>query len=92
MLGTERFGPDHPTTTLFFDGSAALPRVQGNYAGAEPLYERSLAIREKTLGPEHPDVATSLENYADLLRKTGRSDEAETLEARTKAIREKHPK
>ncbi len=35
---------------------------------AGPLYQRSLAIRERALGPEHPDVATSLENYATLLR------------------------
>ncbi|MBR8841049.1 MAG: tetratricopeptide repeat protein, partial [Stigonema ocellatum SAG 48.90 = DSM 106950] len=27
------------------------------YQKAEPLYQRSLAIREKVLGKEHPDVA-----------------------------------
>ncbi|CAN0390435.1 unnamed protein product, partial [Laminaria digitata] len=30
---------------------------QGKYEEAGPLYERSLAIREKALGPDHPDVA-----------------------------------
>ena len=29
----------------------------GRYAEAEPLYRRSLEIREKQLGPDHPDVA-----------------------------------
>ena len=29
---------------------------QGRYAEAEPLYQRSLAFREKALGPDHPDV------------------------------------
>ncbi len=67
-----------------------LYEAQGRYAEAEPLFKRSLAIREKSLGREHPDVATSLENYADLLGKTGRSDEAAKLEARAKAIRAKH--
>ncbi len=56
----------------------------GRDAGAEPLYKRSLAIREKALGPEPPAVATSLENYADLLRKTGRVSEATKMETRAK--------
>jgi tetratricopeptide (TPR) repeat protein len=33
---------------------------KGQYAKAERLYKRALAIYEKTLGPEHPAVATSL--------------------------------
>lgn len=41
--------------------------LQGKYEEAEPLYERSQAIREKVLGPEHPDVAQSLNNRAVLL-------------------------
>ncbi len=59
---------------------------------AEPLYERSLAIREKALGPEHPNVAGSLENYSALLSETGRGSEAVKLEARARAIRAKHAK
>ncbi len=64
--------------------------AQGNYAAAEPLYLRSLAIREKALGPEHPYVALSLENYAVLLRGTGRPKKAAEMEARAKAIRAKY--
>ncbi len=71
---------------------ANLYRAQSHHAQAEPLYQRSLAIREKVLGPEHPAVATSLENYAALLRQTARADEAERMEARAKAIRAKHAK
>lgn len=41
--------------------------LQGKYDEAGPLYERSLAIREKTLGPDHPDVAESMNNRAVLL-------------------------
>ena len=37
----------------------------GQYAEAEPLLERALAIPEKALGPEHPDVA-GLNNLASL--------------------------
>ena len=41
-----------------------LPGAQGSYAEAEPLYQRSLAIREKALGPEHPDLVMSLNHLA----------------------------
>lgn len=40
---------------------------QGKLEEAGLLYDRSLAIREKTLGPDHPDVAQSLNNRALLL-------------------------
>jgi hypothetical protein len=33
-----------------------LLESQGDYAGAKPLYERSLAISEKALGAEHPST------------------------------------
>ena len=36
-------------------------RMQGQQAKAEPLFERSLTIRETALGPEHPDVARTLQ-------------------------------
>ena len=63
----------------------------GQYAKAEPLLRRTLAIQEKSLGPTHLTVATSLENYAHLLRKTHRAPKAVPLEARAKAIRKNLP-
>ena len=68
---------------------AELYREQGDYAKAEPLYKKALAIREKALGPTHPTLAQGLENYAGLLRKLNRIPEAEKLETRAKAIRAK---
>ena len=68
---------------------AALYRTQGAYAKAEPLYQRSLKIREKSLGPEHPGLAQSLENYAELLSKTGRAKDAAQLVARAQTIKGK---
>ncbi len=62
---------------------------QGRYAEAEPLYRRSLAIREKALGPDHPDTAVSLNNLALLYGNQGRYAEAEPLYQRSLAIREK---
>ena len=66
---------------------AMLYEAQGNYAEAEPLYVRALAIKEKSLWPDHPDVLQSLRNCAALLRKMARSDEAVKMEARAAAIR-----
>ena len=86
----EAFGPHDPRLATSLNNLALLYQVQGKYAEAEPLYKRSLAIREKALGLEHPDVARSLENYARLLRMTKRKDQAAKLEASAKAIRAKH--
>ena len=83
-------GLEHPHVATSLNSLSALYHAQGRYAEAEPLLNRSLAIREKMLGPEHPLVAQSLENYATLLRATGRSAEATKIGARAKAIRAKH--
>lgn len=45
-----------------------LPVAQGNYAEAEPLYRRSLAISEKALGPDHPEITSALNNLARALK------------------------
>ena len=57
---------------------------------AEPLYERSLAIREEILGKDHPDVATVLENMAELYEKIGKEDEAKRLAERARGIRSRN--
>jgi tetratricopeptide (TPR) repeat protein len=79
-------GPDHPDVATSLNNLALLYKTQGHYAKAEPLYKRSLAIREKALGPDHPDVANSLVNLAALYRATKRSTEAEALEMRAAKI------
>jgi tetratricopeptide (TPR) repeat protein len=62
---------------------------RAEYAQAEPLYRRALAIDEKALGPEHSSTAGSLNNLAELYRAQGRNQEAEPLHWRALAIREK---
>ncbi|CAM9191144.1 unnamed protein product, partial [Pylaiella littoralis] len=66
-----------------------LLELMGKYDEAEPLYERSLAIREKALGCDHPDVAVSLNNRAGLLESQGKYDEADPLYLRAIKIGEK---
>ena len=68
----------------------------GRYSDAEPLYKRSLAIREKALGPDHPDVAFSLINLGALYFDKGRYADAEpefkrSLDIREKALGPDHP-
>ncbi len=77
---------DLPLATSFSD-EARLYYQKGEYAEAERLYRRSLAIREKALGPDHPDVATSLDNLAELYQAQGKYAEAEPLLQRSLAIR-----
>lgn len=61
---------------------------KGRYAEAEPLYQRSLALREKVFGPMHAEVATSLNNLGLLYRAQGRYAEAENYYQRSLAMRE----
>lgn len=49
-----------------------LPAAQGKVSEAEPLYERSLSIREKVLGPENPVVARSLDELAGMCAQQAR--------------------
>jgi tetratricopeptide (TPR) repeat protein len=81
--------PDHPDVAKSLNSLAFLHRTQGDYAKAEPLYKRSLAILEKALGPDHPDVAMSLNNLALLYDTQGDYAKAEPLIKRSLAIWEK---
>ncbi len=62
---------------------------RAQYAEAEPLYQRSLTIRERLFGPEHPDVAQSLNNLAWLYRQQAQYAAAEPLYGRSLMIRER---
>jgi tetratricopeptide (TPR) repeat protein len=59
------------------------------WAEAEPLLRRVLAIDETTFGPDRPDVDISLGDLALLLRETNRLAEAEPLMRRALEIDEK---
>jgi tetratricopeptide (TPR) repeat protein len=63
-------------------------RNLGNFAEAEVLLRRALALDERSCGLNHPNVATCLNNLAALLQDTNRSPEAEMLYRRALAIDE----
>jgi tetratricopeptide (TPR) repeat protein len=72
-----------------FNNLARLYHARGQYAKAEPFYERALAIWDEALRPDHPNLPTCLQNYALLLRNMDRPEEAEPLEVRARTIRAK---
>lgn len=72
------------------DSRAQQLLIQRRYAEAEPLYCRSLLMREKQLGLSHPDVSVNLNNLALVLKELGKYAEAESLFRRSLAIEEQH--
>ena len=47
----------HPDVATTLNNLALLYQAQDKYEQAETLFQRALAIRERSLGPEHSDVA-----------------------------------
>jgi Tetratricopeptide repeat len=62
---------------------------QGDLAGARPLFERALAIREKALGPEHPYTNLTRANLASLRLAEGMPTEGLALAEPALAAHEK---
>jgi tetratricopeptide (TPR) repeat protein len=76
-----------PTSRLF-NQLGVLFDAKADYAEAEPLVRRAIAIDEQIYGPDHPNVAIRLNNLANLLNDTNRRAEAEPLMRRALAIDE----
>jgi len=74
---------------LSFVNLPLVPMVHGQPEKAEPLYPRTLAIRERALGPLHPEVEKTPEDLANALRELGRGGEAVSLELWVKNFRAK---
>jgi len=75
---------------------AFLYNSKREYEKAEPLYIKTLKIREKVLGEKHPDTARSYNNLALLYNSKGEYEKAEplyekALKVREELLGEKHP-
>jgi tetratricopeptide (TPR) repeat protein len=77
-----------PTHKLFNQLGLMLT-AKADYAEAEPLIRRALAINEESYGPDHSNVGICLNNLAHLLQTTNRLADAELLLRRALAIQEK---
>jgi len=97
-------GRDHPNLAsilknlarLFQDEVHVLPikrgltrQPQGRLQEAVPLYERAIAVVEKSFGPEHPDLAATLNDLAAAHTFQRKVQEAMPLYERSIAISEK---
>lgn len=56
-----------PEDPAVLNNLALSLKSSGDYAGAEPLYRRALAIAEKALGPDHPNTVQIRHNLEKLL-------------------------
>ena len=81
-------GDGFDKTSLLANQLALYLAGRADFANAEPLYRRALAIDEASCGQDHPSVATRLNNLGQLLSTTHRLDEAELLMRRALAIDE----
>jgi tetratricopeptide (TPR) repeat protein len=68
-----------PETLSSRNNLAFAYHAAGRPAEAIPLYEQTLADRERILGPDHPDTLGSRNNLALAYRDAGRTDEAERI-------------
>jgi tetratricopeptide (TPR) repeat protein len=83
----KKLGPDHLDTAKTLDNLGELYFETGQYAKAEPLFQRALKIREKVLGSEHASVAECLDQLAALYWQKGQPAKAEPLSQRAAGIR-----
>jgi tetratricopeptide (TPR) repeat protein len=67
---------------------AILYREAGQFTKALPLFERALAIREKTLGPDDPAMAESIKGLATVYLKLGQPAKALPLYERALSLTE----
>ncbi|MDC0715205.1 CHAT domain-containing protein [Stigmatella sp. ncwal1] len=81
-------GSGDPAVANSLDLLGILHGLQGEFAQAEPLHQRALALRDEVLGPNDPDVAASLTNLANLYYAQASYTRAEPLYLRALAIRE----
>jgi tetratricopeptide (TPR) repeat protein len=82
----EKEGLINPKVATSLINLANTYRQQGKYAEAEPLYQRAIQVKEKSVGPLHKEMVPVLENYAKMLRAAGRVSEAEKLDKKAMAI------
>ncbi|MEI6260933.1 MAG: serine/threonine-protein kinase [Deltaproteobacteria bacterium] len=88
-VAEQAMGYNHPDVATCLNNLAELYIKQGQYAHAEPLYKRSLAIIKKVRGPDDLKMAKSLNNLAFLYMKQGQYVQARLLYNRSYAIIEK---
>jgi tetratricopeptide (TPR) repeat protein len=91
LIWEKQLGHNHPDVASTLTNLAKLYQRQGDFSRSEPLFVRSLAIREEFHGIEHPDVAISLKNLAELYRDAGNRLYKRALQILEKTLGANHP-
>lgn len=60
----EKFGPADPRLADTLRSLGGLYCIRGQFGKAEPLFEKELRVREKSMGGEHPDVVACVGKLA----------------------------
>ncbi len=85
----EKLGAKDPDKGRGLSSLARLYQTKGDYAAAEQLFKKSLAIFVDAFGWDHPDVGSALSNLAELYFGSDRYPEAEQHYGWALAISEK---
>ena len=81
-------GEDHAEVATVLASLATVRQALGDHDGAEQLWRRVLAIRERTLAPNHFAIATAVESLAETCSARGKVAEALRLFHRALGMRE----
>lgn len=89
-------GENHPGFAIDVNNLAALYRLMGRYAEADPLYLQAMTIYRDVFGEEHPSFALSCNNLAILYKAMSHGDKAEpfylrAIEISTAVLGNDHP-
>ena len=86
-INRQIFGEKHLDTATSYSALAFLYHSAiGDYAKAEPLYQKALAIQKEKLGEKHPDTALSYQYLGKLYQDMGSYSKAEPLFRKTLTI------
>ena len=85
-----QLGTDNVRLASSLSNLGQLKYKQKDFAQAEALFHRALAIRERVLGPEHFGLVQNINNLAALHYARGELDQAEPLFQRALGISEQH--
>ncbi len=64
----QQLGANHPDVATSLNNLAYLYKSQGRYGEAEPLFARSLAIKQKMLPENHPSLQLGWDNFRSFLQ------------------------
>ncbi len=91
LLFERVLGSDHLETASAVNVLAQILQAKQEYAKAEPLFLRALAIREKQLGADHRDVAWSRNNLGLFYKTRGDFGKADPYYQQAIAMLERQP-